>query len=131
VVDCDDGTLFFRDMQLTVRLSPVAFAIYRIYLDHEDGFNNKHRTDFEDLALRYFHRLRGQDEAGIAAVKNCFNLEDDKPLRDIFYKIKSLMARKMGSKEIAEPYVIQGPNGGIKRIAIPRANVTYGVVDRP
>ena len=126
-----EGTVSFLDMQVTVKLSPQCFAIYCLYLDVEAGFNNKDRAEYQDLAVDHLRRLHGHDEAGIAAVRNCFDMRDDKALRDVFYKVKRDLERALGSKELADPYVIKGPNGGIKRIAIPRDKVSYWNVDRP
>jgi hypothetical protein len=126
-----DATVSFLDMQVMVKLSPQCFAIYCLYLDVEAGFKNKDRADFQDIALIHLRRLHGHDEAGIAAVRNCFDMRDDKALRDVFYKVKRDIVHALGSKELANPYVIKGPNGGIKRIAIPREKVSYWNVDRP
>jgi hypothetical protein len=39
-------------------------------------------------------------------------------------RIKAKLKNMLG-EEIAQPFIIQGPNGGLKKIEIPRDQVTY------
>jgi hypothetical protein len=71
-------------------------------------------------------RIAGiMDADDLSPIENCFNLRDDKPLRDAVYKIKREIVSKVGSAEWVKPYLISGGNGQIKRIAIGRDLVTY------
>ncbi len=121
------SSIEFMDMGVTVRLSPQCFALYCLYLDVPEGFTNKNRFDYKDIAIGHYRRLLGQDlsEEELGPIHSCFKPREDKPLRDAVNKIKREIVRHTGDEEWAKPYYISGENGGIKRISIPRDWVSY------
>ena len=124
-----NASIHFLDMQVTIKLSPQCFAIYCLYIDEVEGFTNKDRRPFQAIAEQHYRRLLGSDD--LRPIVNCFDMNDDKPLRDVVYKIKRDFEHHLGSTELARPYIINGRPGGIKRIAIQRDKVSYGDGDTP
>ena len=123
-------TIKFIDMGVTVRLSPQCFALYCMYLEVVDGMTNLNRDDHKHIAIAHYQRIVGRaDSDDLGPIENCFNIGDDKPLRDAVNKIKRDIISKVGSEEWAEPYLIRGKNGQNKRIAISRDFVSYTDVD--
>ena len=101
-----------------------------MYLEVVDGMTNLNRDDHKHIAIAHYQRIVGRaDSDDLAPIKNCFNIGDDKPLRDAVNKIKRDIISKVGSEEWAEPYLIRGKNGQNKRIAISRDFVSYTDVD--
>jgi hypothetical protein len=97
-----------------------------MYLDVVDGMTNLNRDAHKHIAIDHYRRIAGIMNADdLAPIENCFNIRDDKPLRDAVYKIKREIVSKVGSAEWAKPYLIAGGNGQNKRIAIDRDLVTY------
>ena len=65
----------------------------------------------------HYQRIVGRvDSDDRAPIGYCFNIRDDKPLRDAVNKIKRDIISKVGSEEWAKPYLIRGDNGQNKRI---------------
>ena len=123
-------TITFMDMGVTVRLSPQCFALYCMYLEVVDGMTNLHRDDHKHIAIAHYQRIVGRaDSDDLGPIENCFNIREDKPLRDAVNKIKREIISKVGSEEWAKPYLIRGENGQNKRIAISRDMVSYTDVD--
>lgn len=119
-------TITFVDMGVVACLSPQCFALYCMYLDVVDGMTNLNRDAHKHIAIDHYRRIAGIMNADdLAPIENCFNIRDDKPLRDAVYKIKREIVSKVGSAEWAKPYLIAGGNGQNKRIAISRDLVTY------
>jgi hypothetical protein len=118
------------DMGVTVRLSPQCFALYCMYLEVVDGITNLNRGVHKHIAIAHYQRIMGRaDSDDLGPIENCFNIHDDKPLRDAVNKIKRDIISKVGSEEWAKPYLIRGENGQNKRIAISRDLVSYADVD--
>jgi hypothetical protein len=113
-------------MGVVACLSPQCFALYCMYLDVVDGMTNLNRDAHKYIAIDHYRRIAGiMDADDLSPIENCFNIRDDKPLRDAVYKIKREIVSKVGSAEWAKPYLIAGGNGQNKRIAISRDLVTY------
>ena len=123
-------TIDFQELG-ELRLSPVCFAIYCLYIDVAKGFRNKERglEEYLNKVIENYGRIRGSDETedGLRAIRNCFNMSDpdDKPFRDAVYKIKKEIIKTLGNNELAKQYYVTGQNGGIKRINVPRELVHY------
>jgi hypothetical protein len=115
-------SLEFRDMNLQIKLPPLPFALYCLYMEKESGFYNKDRFLYQDRALYWYKRARAFNEAGEAErlLQPCFNPADDKPFRDAIRTIKRRIIESLGDENLAKHYLISGKNGGIKRIPIDR-----------
>ncbi len=120
-VNHSNCSIEFQHCDIEVKLTPTCFAIYCMYLDTPEGIVNKKRGKKEKYkAITFYRRSRGKD-ASVDAIHNCFNIRDDKPLRDVLNKIKSEIIRALSEdSDLAKMYYVTGPNGGFKRIRIPR-----------
>lgn len=125
-VDYSNRSIKFLYCDIEVKLTPTCFALYCMYLDTPEGIVNKKRGNKEkEKAISVYRRIRGTD-ASDDTIHNCFNSRDDKPLRDVLSKIKSEIIRALGEdSDLAKMYYVTGPNGGFKRIRIPREFVHY------
>jgi hypothetical protein len=129
-VDHFHRSITFVEMNVKVRLSPQCFALYCMYLDVVDGMQNLYRDEHKHLAIAHYQRIVGRVDADrLRPIENCFNIGDDKPLRDAVNKIKRVIVNKLGSEEWAKPYLIRGENGQNKRISINRDLVSYAPLD--
>lgn len=120
-----DASIQFHEMQVKVKLPPLPFAIYCMYLEQESGFYNKERFSFQSRALFWYRRVRTfRDlEEAERLLKPCFNPADDKPFRDAVRTIKRLITEALNDETLAKHYIITGKNGGMKRITIDRSLV--------
>lgn len=114
--------LEFAEMQLQIKLPPLPFAIYALYIEQEAGFTNKERFQYQNRALYWYKRSRTfrDDSAAMNLLASCFNPFDDKPFRDAIRIIKQKIISEIGDERIAANYLIKGKNGGTKRITIDR-----------
>jgi hypothetical protein len=115
-------SLEFRDMNLQIKLPPLPFALYCLYMEKESGFYNKDRFLYQERALYWYKRARAFNEAGEAErlLQPCFNPADDKPFRDAIRTLKRRIIESLSDENLAKHYLISGKNGGIKRISIDR-----------
>ncbi len=115
-------SLEFRDIQLQIKLPPLPFALYCLYMENEAGFYNKDRFSHYERALYWYKRARSFNEVGEAErlLQPCFNPADDKPFRDAIRTLKRRIIESLGDENLAKHYLISGKNGGIKRIPLDR-----------
>ena len=120
-------SLEFDELNLQIKLPPLPFALYCLYMENESGFYNKDRFQYQDRALYWYKRARAFNEAGEAErlLQPCFNPADDKPFRDAIRTLKRRIIESLGDENLAKHYLISGKNGGIKRIPIDRNWVRY------
>lgn len=114
-------------MQLQIKLPPLPFALYCLYMEIEAGFYNKERFSYYERALYWYQRARSFNEAGEAErlLQPCFNPADDKPFRDAIRTLKRRIIASFGDENLAKHYLISGKNGSIKRIPIDRDWVQF------
>lgn len=127
VVNCGERSIYFLEMNTTVILPPLPFAIYCLYLEQEQGFRNKSRFELLQRAQYWYSRARmiGDIDSNGLIIERCFDPRDDKPFRDAINKIKQRFVAALGDELLAQPYIISGPNGGVKRISIHRSLVSW------
>lgn len=115
-------SLEFPDLGKEVRMQPLPFAIYNLYLRQEDGFRNKERFPLRQSAAEFYRRVRSNetDPAGEAALATCFDARDDAAFRDAVYKANRAIELVLGKNGFSRWYTIRGPRGGNKQIALPR-----------
>jgi hypothetical protein len=114
--------LEFPDLSKEVRMPPLSFALYNLYLQHEDGFRNKDRFALKQLAGDFYRRLRSTDagRAGTDAMDACFDVRDDAPFRDAIYKANRAIEHVLGKNAFSHWYTIRGERGGKRKIELPR-----------
>jgi len=112
----------FSEMELQIKLPPLPFALYCLYMEKEAGFYNKERFSHYNRALYWYKRVRSFNEAGEAErlLQPCFNPADDKPFRDAIRTLKRRIVESLGDENLAKHYLISGKNGGVKRIPLDR-----------
>jgi hypothetical protein len=116
--------LVFPDLNgLSIQLRPIQFAVYWFFINKPQGILLSHVHDhFDELLLLYRQCSPHTDPDTQRAVINSLCNLQDQSLSQNMSKIKKMIRQNLG-EEIGENYMILGPNGGIKRIAIPRENV--------
>ena len=116
--------LVFPDLNgLSIQLRPIQFAVYWFFINKPQGILLSHVHDhFDELLLLYQQCSPHTDPDNQRAVINSLCNLQDQSLSQNMSKIKKMIKQTLGD-EIGENYMILGPNGGIKRIAIPRENV--------
>lgn len=121
-------SLEFPDLGKEVRMQPLPFALYNLYLENESGFANKERFRLKPAAMDLYRRARSgeTDQALDAALDACFDVRDDAPFRDAVYKANRAIEKVLGKNPFSRWYSIVGPRGGKRRIALPRQLVMPG-----
>jgi len=116
------SSLVFPDLDKEVRMPPLPFALYNLYMQSEEGFRNKERFAFKQQATDFYHRLRSDETAHArkAALDACFDVRDDAPFRDSIYKANRAIEQVLGKNAFSNWYTIRGQRGGKKKIALPR-----------
>lgn len=119
--------VYFKDMDLSVSLPPLPFAIYCLYLAKPVGFANKNRFQHKDLALSWYRRSRSTEdwEQTKVIMLYCFNPREDKPFRDAVNNANRKIKTALGDDLLAKHYTIKGKNGDIKRISLDRNLVNW------
>lgn len=116
--------LVFPDLKgLSISLRPVQFAVYWFFINRPQGILLSHVNDYFDEILALYRQCSPQTDPDTqkAVVKALCNLQDQS-LSQNMSKIKKLIKQNLG-EEIGKPYMILGPNGEIKSIAISRERV--------
>jgi hypothetical protein len=115
-------SLEFPALEKEVRMQPLVFAIYNLYLQNENGFRNKERFGLIPQAMALYRRVRSTEtEQGLeAAVATCFDVRDDAPFRDAVYKANRAIEQALGKNPFSSFYTIRGPRGGKRHIILPR-----------
>lgn len=115
----------FKDWDIIVKLTPLCFAIYYMYLEVPQGFKNVNRKTYIDKAHHQYFGYWGTlaNENARRIFENCFNTSnpDDKPFRDVIYKIKIAFIDALKiDDDLTKLYYVTGKSGDVKRIKIPR-----------
>jgi hypothetical protein len=115
-------SLEFPDLSKEVRMPPLPFALYNLYLEQENGFRNKERFALKQMAGEFYRRLRSTDagQAGALALDACFDLRDDAAFRDAVYKANRAIELVLGKNAFSHWYTVRGERGGKRKIALPR-----------
>lgn len=121
----DKLTLVFTSLgNLKVKLSPIEFAVYLFFLKHPQGILLSHLSDYQFELMELYSISSGDTDAhAIQARVNeiCNPLSNS--ISEKLSKIKSKLTNLLG-EELAQHYIISGPNGGLKKISASRENIT-------
>ncbi len=121
IIDVQKGELIFPEMSdLRIKLNPLEMTVYLFFIRHMNGVILSYLPDyFDELLLIYqdiVPQLDGDD--AIARISDLTNPLSNS-ISEKISRIKSKLKNMLGD-EIAEEYLISGPNGGIKKIRISR-----------
>lgn len=125
-VDMTKGELSFPELaNLKVKLNPLETTVYVFFLRHPMGIILSYLPDYFDELLGLYislnpHVDRDQARDRVDDLTNPVS----NSISEKISKIKSKMKNMLG-EEIAQPFIIQGPNGGLKKIDIARDRISY------
>lgn len=110
---------------LKVNFRPLEMTVYTFFLRHPMGIILSYLPDYyEELLGIYLSLMPNMDidqaKDRIADLTNPLSNSMSEKISRIKAKLKIMLG-----EEIAQPFFIQGPNGGLKKIEIPRDQVTY------
>lgn len=119
--------LNFIDYDLHVELKPLDMAIYRLFLEVEEGIRFKDRSQYKNKVLDYY--LSGSNRNNelelIERIEKMFTLSEDRgPLDQSISRINAVF-KKMFAPEIAYHYMITGTRGGNYGVVLKRNLLKY------
>jgi hypothetical protein len=118
--------LEFPDNGLALRIPPIQMALYVLFMQTADGI---HYSDM-DQHLSEFTRLYGQCYAGddpseaASVARRLCDISDSDALRQTISHCNAKIKGALG-RDVAAPFLIQGPRGEKKRISCDRALVEF------
>jgi hypothetical protein len=126
VLDRKKGSLVFPELSdLKVKLTPLELTTYCFFIQHPLGIILSYLPDyFEEILAIYMeinpHLDRDSAKERVSDLTNPLSNSVSEKISRIKAKLKNMLG-----EEIAQPFIIQGPNGGLKKIEISRDQVTY------
>ncbi len=110
---------------LKVSFRPLEMTVYTFFLRHPMGIILSYLPDYYEELLSIYLTLTphvdiDQARDRMADLTNPLSNSMSEKISRIKAKLKIMLG-----EEIAQPFFIQGPNGGLKKIEIPRDRVTY------
>jgi hypothetical protein len=110
---------------LKVSFRPLEMTVYAFFLRHPMGIILSYLPDYYEELLSIYLTLTphvdiDQARDRMADLTNPLSNSMSEKISRIKAKLKIMLG-----EEIAQPFFIQGPNGGLKKIEIPRDRVTY------
>lgn len=123
----DERSIYVSELDQKIRMKPLSFAIYCLYLNNEVGFTNKNRIDYKSQFIQLYREFNTQenDEIVLQIINGCFNLNDDKPWRDAVSNANEQIKLAFEGSLVHKKYIIAGGNGKIKRISLNRELVYW------
>lgn len=117
--------IFLGDNRIEVHMEPLVKAIYLLFLSHPEGIIFKDLPDYRGELTKIYSEVRpwGLSERALQSIVDVTN-----PLLNSINekcaRIRKAFVNALDSKG-AEPYIIKGMRGGIKKIALPRELVVW------
>ena len=111
---------FLGDNRIEVHMEPLVKAIYMLFLSHPEGIVFKDLPDYRGELTKIYSEVRpwGLSERALQSIEDVTN-----PLLNSINekcaRIRKAFVITLDSKG-AEPYIIKGMRGGIKKIDLPR-----------
>ena len=113
--------LFLKDMgMLPVSLSPLERAVYLLFLAHPEGIRMSEVSSYRNELLENIRRMSRRDDPQVmeqGVDELCSPLSNS--LSEKMSKIRRKFVDLLGP-EMAEAFIIKGPNGGKKKIDLDR-----------
>ncbi len=110
---------------LKINLTPAELGVYLLFLNHPEGIKVSDVVDHRTELSEYMHLLsRRDDRAVIEKLVEDLCRADSNSLSEKMAKIRAKFVKLLGA-DLAQSYIISGPNGGEKKIVIDRELVKY------
>lgn len=112
--------IFLGDYRIEVHMEPLVKAVYLLFLSHPEGIIFKDLPDYRGELTKIYSEVRpwGLTDRALQSIEDVTN-----PLLNSINekcaRIRKAFVNVMDSKA-ADPYIIKGMRGGIKKIALPR-----------
>ena len=117
----------FQNMNRRVKLPPLPFALYCLYLENENGFRMEERNSYKERALYWYRRVSDlEDDERIKIINKNFNNGKNKAFRDSISIMNRRIIKVLGDENLAKPYILNGRPGENRYIPIDRSLV-YGL----
>jgi len=117
--------IFLGDNRAEVHMEPLVKAVYLLFLSHPEGIVFKDLPDYRRELTKIYSEVRpwGLSDRALQSIEDVTN-----PLLNSINekcaRIRKTFTNAMDSKA-AEPYIIKGMRGGIKKISLPRDLVVW------
>ena len=117
--------IFLGDNRVEVHMEPLVKAVYLLFLSHPEGIVFKDLPDYRRELTKIYSEVRpwGLSERTLHSVEDVTN-----PLLNSINekcaRIRKAFINVMANKA-AEPYIIKGMRGGIKKISLPHDLVVW------
>ena len=117
--------IFLGDNHIEVHMEPLVKAVYLLFLSHPEGIVFKNLPDYRKELTKIYAEVRpwGLTNRALQSIEDVTN-----PLLNSINekcaRIRKAFANALDSKA-ADPYIIKGMRGGIKKIALPRELVVW------
>lgn len=117
--------IFLGDNRVEIHMEPLVKAVYLLFLSHPEGIVFKDLPDYRRELTKIYSEVRpwGLSERALQSIEDVTN-----PLLNSINekcaRIRKAFVNAMDSKA-AEPYIIKGMRGGIKKISLPRDLVVW------
>ncbi len=126
VLDRKKGELVFPELSnLKVKLNPLELTTYCFFIQHPLGIILSYLPDYFEEILAIYMEINPHLDSD-SAMERVSDLTNplSNSVSEKISRIKAKLKNMLG-EEIAQPFIIQGPNGGLKKIEISRDQVTY------
>jgi hypothetical protein len=118
-------TIFLGDDRIDVRMEPLVKSVYLLFLSHPEGIVFKDLPDYRGELTKIYSDVRpwGLTDRALQSIEDVTN-----PLLNSINekcaRIRKAFVNAMDSKA-AEPYIIKGMRGGIKKIDLPKEYINW------
>lgn len=117
--------IYLGDERKEIHMEPLVKAVYLLFLSHPEGIIFKNLPDYRGELTKIYAEVRpwGLTNRALQSIEDVTN-----PLLNSINekcaRIRKAFVNALDSKG-AEPYIIKGMRGGIKKIALPRELVVW------
>lgn len=117
--------IFLGDNRIEVHMEPLVKAVYLLFLSHPEGIVFKDLPDYRGELTKIYSEVRpwGLTDRALQSIEDVTN-----PLLNSINekcaRIRKAFVNAMDSKA-AEPYIIKGMRGGIKKIDLPKEYINW------
>ena len=117
--------IFLGDNRIEVRMEPLVKAIYLLFLSHPEGIVFKDLPDYKGELTKIYSEVRpwGLSERALQSIEDVTN-----PLLNSINekcaRIRKAFVNVLDNKG-AEPYIIKGMRGGIKKIDLSKEYINW------
>ena len=101
-------SVHFPDLWITVKLQPLQYATYQLFLSHPEGIRLKERQRYKDELYAHYRAVKGTDQPGLLRdqVDKLMDPRNDDAMNQCLSNIKKRFLAKMG-EEVVAPYIIR------------------------